>query len=207
MHKSASLLITNIICLPSDVWHTATRMNWGKKTAAVNRNSNKSVKLAVTLVAITIILVILLWLFQDTMWAFLNFLRDRQAVSAYLDQLGFIGPLVLMGLIGVQIVIPSLPAEPQMIAGSYIYGFTAGFLMIWGVSVVVSQAVFCLARYAGRPVVERLIAAQLLDKWMRITSEKGAVFFLMNLNRGGRVTPIFFCWKCCTCWIQKNSKN
>jgi uncharacterized membrane protein YdjX (TVP38/TMEM64 family) len=112
-------------------------------------------------------------------WAFIDFVRDRQAVVALLDQLGFIGPLVLMGLVGLQVLIPSLPAEPPMIAGAYAYGFTAGFLMNWLVSVSVSQAVFYLARYAGRPLVERFVPAKHLDKWTRTAGEKGTVFFLL----------------------------
>ena len=46
-----------------------------------------------------------------------------------------------------------------MIVSAYAYGFTAGFLMNWLASVAVSQAVFYLARYAGRPLVERLVPA------------------------------------------------
>lgn len=144
-----------------------------------NKNINKSVKLMVTMTAIVAPLAILLWFNQDAVWAFIDFVRDRQAVVAFLDQLGLIGPLVLMGLVGLQVLIPSLPAEPPMIAGAYAYGFAAGFLMNWLVSVAVSQAVFYLARQAGRPVVERLVPARLLDKWTRIAGERGTVFFLL----------------------------
>jgi len=142
-------------------------------------NTNKPVKLIATIMAIVVPLAILLWINRDAVWAFIEFVRDRQAVVAYLDQLGFIGPLVLMGLVGLQVLIPSLPAEPPMIAGAYAYGFTAGFLMNWLVSVAVSQAVFYLARYAGRPLAERFVPAKLLDKWTRTAGEKGAVFFLL----------------------------
>jgi len=107
--------------------------------------------------------------------AFIDFVRGRQAVVDYLDQLGFIGPLVLMGLVGLQVLIPSLPAEPPMIAGAYAYGF----LMSWLVSVAASQAVFYLARYAGRPVVEHIVPAKVLDKWTRTAGEQGAAFFLL----------------------------
>jgi len=140
---------------------------------------NKSVKLMVTMIAIVVPLAILLWLNRDAVRAFIDFVRDRQAVIDYLDQLGFIGPLVLMGLVGLQVLIPSLPAEPPMIAGAYAYGFTAGFLMSWLVSVAVSQAVFYLARYAGRPVVEHIVPAKVLDKWTRTAGEKGTAFFLL----------------------------
>jgi uncharacterized membrane protein YdjX (TVP38/TMEM64 family) len=147
--------------------------------------TSKSVRLMATMTAIIVPLAILFWCNQDAVWAFIartdwiRLVRDRQAVVAYLDQLGFIGPLVLMGLVGLQVLIPSLPAEPPMIAGAYAYGFTAGFLMSWLVSVAVSQAVFYLARYAGRPVVERFVPAELLDRWTRTAGEKGMVFFLL----------------------------
>ena len=44
------------------------------------------------------------------------------------------------------------------------YGFAAGFLISWVVSVAASQAVFYLARFAGRPVVERFVPARALEK-------------------------------------------
>ncbi len=141
--------------------------------------TNKFAKLLPAIIITVLILIIFGWFVQDPLWSFINFVRDRQAVSAYLDTLGFIGPLVLMGLVGLQVLIPSLPAEPPMIAGAYAYGFTAGLLMNWLVSVAASQGVFYLARYAGRPVVERFVPAGLLDKWTQRAGEKGAVFFLL----------------------------
>ncbi len=139
----------------------------------------KSVKWVVTATAIVLPLAILLWLNQEAVGEVIDLVRHREAVTAYLDTLGAIGPLVLMGLIGLQVLIPSLPAEPPMIASAYAYGFTAGFLMSWAISVAVSQAVFYLARYAGRPLVERLVPAHLLDKWTGTAGEKGTIFFLL----------------------------
>jgi len=145
----------------------------------MNTPITKSVRWILTLAAIFVPLAILLWLKRDTVLAFIDVIRDREAVSAHLDSLGAIGPLVLMGLIGLQVLIPSLPAEPPMMAAAYAYGFPAGFLMSWASSVAVSQAVFCLARYAGRPLVERLVPAKLLDKWARTAGERGTMFFLL----------------------------
>jgi uncharacterized membrane protein YdjX (TVP38/TMEM64 family) len=139
----------------------------------------KSVKSVVRSIAIAVALGLLLWFNRDAVRAFVDFARDRQAVVAYIDQLGLVGPLVLMGLIGLQVLIPSLPAEPPMIAAAYIYGFSTGFLMSWLVSVATTQAVFHLARRAGRPVAERFVPAKLLDKWTRTAGEKGALFFLL----------------------------
>jgi uncharacterized membrane protein YdjX (TVP38/TMEM64 family) len=49
-----------------------------------------------------------------------------------------------------------------------------------------SQAAFLLARWAGRPVVERLASPELLDKWKKVSVEKGLLFFLF-----GFMLPIF----------------
>lgn len=145
----------------------------------MNKLTTKSVRWIVVIAATVVALGILLWFNQDEVGSFIEFIRDRRAVVDYLDTLGIIGPLVLIGLIGLQVLIPSLPAEPPMIAGAYAYGFTAGFLMNWLASVAVSQAVFYLARYAGRPLVERLVPAKNLDRWTRTASEKGTMFFLL----------------------------
>jgi uncharacterized membrane protein YdjX (TVP38/TMEM64 family) len=131
------------------------------------------------IIIIVLSLIILVGLNQDTFWAFINFVRDRDAIVAFLDQLGFIGPLALSALLALQVLIPTLPSEPLMIAGAYAYGFLAGFLISWLVAVAASQAVFYLARYAGRPVVDRFVPTKLLDKWTGIASEKGTIFFLL----------------------------
>ena len=142
-------------------------------------NISKFPKSIAIIIIIVLTLVILVWLNQDAFWAFINFIRDRDAVVGFLDQLGFIGPLALSALLALQVLIPTLPSEPLMIAGAYAYGFLGGFLISWLVAVAASQAVFYLARYAGRPVVERLVPTKLLDKWTGIASEKGMIFFLL----------------------------
>lgn len=144
-----------------------------------NKNANKAVKLMVTTTTIVVPLAILLWLNQDAVWAFLDFVRDRNAISAFVDEIGLIGPLVLMGLAGLQVLIPWIPSEPPIIAAGYAYGFASGFLMSWLVSVAATQAVYHFARFAGRPVVERLVPVKSLDKWTQIASKGGTIFFLI----------------------------
>ena len=53
-------------------------------------------------------------------------------------------------------------------------------------SVAASQAAFLLARWAGRPIVERLAPAEMLDKWNKMAAQKGLVFFLVAF-----MLPIF----------------
>jgi uncharacterized membrane protein YdjX (TVP38/TMEM64 family) len=136
-------------------------------------------KVAATVAGILVALTVVLWLQRDAVVAFIGFLRDREAVVAYLDGLGIVGPLVLMGLTALQVLIPWLPAEPPMIAGAYAYGFTGGFLMSWLTSVAATQAVFHLARRAGRPLAEHFVPARLLDRWTTTAGEHGPVFYLL----------------------------
>jgi uncharacterized membrane protein YdjX (TVP38/TMEM64 family) len=144
-----------------------------------SKKTNKPAKLMVTMTAIVVPLAILLWFNQDAVWAFLDFVRDRNAINAFIDEIGFVGPLVLMGLVGLQILIPWIPSEPPIIAAGYAYGFVSGFLMSWLVSVAATQAVYSLACLAGRPVVERFVPVKALDKWTRIASKGGTIFFLI----------------------------
>jgi uncharacterized membrane protein YdjX (TVP38/TMEM64 family) len=141
--------------------------------------SNRNSKLMITVTAIVVPLAILLWFNQDAVRAFLDFVRDRNAISAFVDEIGFVGPLVLMGLVGLQILIPWIPSEPPIIAAGYAYGFVRGFLMSWLVSVAATEAAYHLARFAGRPVVERFVPGKALDKWTGIASKGGTIFFLL----------------------------
>jgi uncharacterized membrane protein YdjX (TVP38/TMEM64 family) len=140
---------------------------------------SKNTKLMLTTTAIVLPLVILFYFNQDAVAAFLDFVRDRDAISAFIHEIGFIGPLVLMGLTGLQVLIPWLPSEPPIIAAGFAYGFVSGFLMSWLVSVAATQAVYYLARFAARPVVERLMSVEALDKWTGIAGKKGTIFFLI----------------------------
>ena len=147
--------------------------------------NNRNYKLLGTMAAIVVPLALLLWLNQDAVWAFLartdwvRLVRDRNAINTFIDEIGLIGPLVLMGLAALQVLIPWIPSEPPIIAAGYAYGFVNGFLMSWLASIAATQAVYYLARHAGRPVVERFVPRKSLDKWTRMACKGGSIFFLI----------------------------
>ena len=111
---------------------------------------------------------------------------DREAVSAFLTQIGIAGPLLLGLILVLQVVVAAIPGHVLMISGGYVYGFGVAFFVNLVATVGGSQAAFLLARWAGRPVVERLAPADVLDKWNKVSEEKGLIFFLLAF-----MLPIF----------------
>lgn len=128
----------------------------------------------------------LLWWLREPVIDMVTIASDRQAVSAYLGQFGLVGPLLLSILLVLQVVIAVIPGEAFMIGGGYVYGFGLALCINVTASVAASQTAFLLARWAGRPVVERLVPVEMLDKWNNVAAQKGLVFFLFAF-----MLPIF----------------
>jgi len=129
---------------------------------------------------------VLLWWFWQPAVVLLHIVGDREAVIAYISQFGLAGPLLLGLILVLQVIVAAIPGHILMISGGYVYGFGMAFCLNLAATVGGSQAAFLLARWAGRPVVERLAPAELLDKWKRVSVEKGLIFFLF-----GFMLPVF----------------
>lgn len=152
----------------------------GREEVLVNpKTTHNSARVIAIIAPILILLITLCWFSQDALLVFIGTIRDREAMIALVEKIGFMGPFVLIGLVGLQILIPSLPAEPPILASAYVYGFASGFLMSWLGIVAFTQAVFIFARHTCRPVVAWFVPEKLFEKWTRIASERGAMFFFL----------------------------
>jgi len=117
--------------------------------------------------------------------------QDEAALQAFVAQLGMWGPLALVTLNAVQIVVAPLPGYVMQAAAGYLYGpFWGG---VWGALGVLigSTLAMALARYFGRPVVERLVGEGRLAQWEQLTfSTSTAVWFVILLAPTGDI-PYF----------------
>ncbi|MCB8967597.1 MAG: TVP38/TMEM64 family protein [Ardenticatenaceae bacterium] len=128
----------------------------------------------------------LLWWLREPLIAILQVVRDREAVAAYLQQFGLLAPLLLGIVLVLQVIVAAIPGHALMIGGGYVYNFAFAFTISLTATVLGSQLAFLLARWAGRPLVERLAPVNLLDKWYDMSAQKGMLFFMFAF-----MLPIF----------------
>lgn len=134
-----------------------------------------------------LVFLVLLWLMRAPVWEMLTLLQNQEAVSAYVQQYGAWGPLVLAIVQLVQVLVAVIPGHVFLVAAGYVYGFIPGLLLNIVCTVGASQVGFALARWAGRPFVHKLVANEdLLERWYRIGEERGFVFFTISF-----VLPVF----------------
>jgi uncharacterized membrane protein YdjX (TVP38/TMEM64 family) len=105
--------------------------------------------------------------------------ESREQVVAEVRNAGAWGPLVLILLAVTQTVIAPIPGQIVSFVAGYVYGLWPGILYSWIGQVIGTALVMGLARYAGRPVVERLVNPATLDKLDRIARGRGIGFFML----------------------------
>lgn len=135
------------------------------------------------LIAVTVLGAALIWRFGPQLWALA---QDEAALEAFVAQLGPWGPLALVTINAAQIVFAPLPGYVMQAAAGYLYGPLWGG--VWGATglVIGAMLAMALARYFGRPIVERLVGSERLDHWESVTfSTSTIVWFLILLAPTG----------------------
>lgn len=127
----------------------------------------------------------LFW-FREPVMEILQVVGDREAVAAYLDQFGVLAPLLLGIILVLQVIVAAIPGHALMVGGGYVFGFAPAFVISLATTVLGSQLGFYLARWAGRPLVEKLAPVDVLDKWYDVSARKGPLFFMFAF-----MLPIF----------------
>ncbi len=131
-------------------------------------------------------LVTAVWLARHPLQDFMILLSDQERVSAYLHGFGALGPIVLAIAQFFQVLVIVIPGHVFLIAAGYVYGLPTGFLLNFVFVVVASQTAFVLARWAGRPLIERLVDEKQLAHWYKLGEERGFLFFTISF-----ILPVF----------------
>jgi uncharacterized membrane protein YdjX (TVP38/TMEM64 family) len=130
------------------------------------------------LIIVAVILLVVWWGWAEVK-QFVTFVNDRAAVTAYVQGFGNWGPLLLLALLSSQVILAFIPGHIIMITSGYLYGFWGGLGLNLLGTVVAGQLAFGALRWAGRPLLTRLISTTLLERWDRLAQRAGFTFFLL----------------------------
>jgi uncharacterized membrane protein YdjX (TVP38/TMEM64 family) len=109
-------------------------------------------------------------------------LSDPERLRAIVIGWGVWGPLALIGLQVVQVLIAPLPGQVLGLVGGYVYGPWLGTLINMAGTLLGSGLAMWLARRFGRPLVQRFVPPEWLDRLDGLAARRGAaVFFLIFL--------------------------
>ena len=92
---------------------------------------------------------------------------SREALTGYIGQFGWAGPVVFMAFQAVQVVIPILPGGLGCLAGVILFGAWAGFWYNYIGICIGPLAAFAIARACGRPLLEAMFPPRLMEKYDR----------------------------------------
>jgi uncharacterized membrane protein YdjX (TVP38/TMEM64 family) len=104
---------------------------------------------------------------------------EPQRLMAAVRGAGAWAPLAFIGLYVTQSIAAPIPGQALNFAAGYLFGLIPGILYSWLGLILGSMAALLLARYLGRPLVQRLIAPAALEKMDHLAENRGLVFFFL----------------------------
>ncbi len=104
---------------------------------------------------------------------------NREQIVDAIHRAGAWGPLVVIGLSVAQTIVAPVPGQAVNFVAGYLYGPWAGIAYSWIGLVLGTAFAMALARFAGRPAVERLVSPALLARMDRAAAQKGLGFFFL----------------------------
>ena len=127
--------------------------------------------------AAVVVLSLAIW-YRQPLMNVAALIQNQDAIIAYLNEFGPLAPLLLSTALVLQVFVAAIPGHVLILGGGYVYGFWAILAICLVTTVGASQLAFLLAKWAGRPLVERMAPRQVLDKWNGAAEENGMVFFM-----------------------------
>lgn len=113
-----------------------------------------------------------------------QFFSNPEALRAWVEECGVLGPLAFMLLQFVQTVVAPIPGNVVGVLGGYLFGIWGIFWSLIG-SALGFLMVFWLSRRFGRPLVEKIVKKESLDKFDFVFGKRGPmILFLIFLIPG-----------------------
>lgn len=104
---------------------------------------------------------------------------SRENLQSFVEQFDPYGPLAFFVVQALQVVLAPIPGNVTALAGGALFGLWEGFALSTAGLVFGSCAAFGIARYYGRPIVERLVRPELVDKYIDTIAQRHFVLLFL----------------------------
>lgn len=98
---------------------------------------------------------------------------DVEGFKEYLLSFGILAAFISGALMVFQSVVAPLPAFVITFANGLLFGWFYGAILSWSSAMLGAVLCFFIAKFLGRPVVERIISKRMLDWWDRFFDQYG----------------------------------
>lgn len=146
---------------------SATPASRGKKIAAAAS------------IAVFVLLLVFLTVFVGG--PLVKTLNDPSAFRVWVDERGFWGKVLFVGMVMLQVIVAFIPGEPFELAAGYAFGAVWGTVLVWIGLVLGSTVVFLFVRKIGVKAVEVFFPRERIDSLRFLKDEKklNAAAFLL----------------------------
>ena len=118
--------------------------------------------------------------FWRTAWVTVTaHVTSPDAFRAWIDGFGVWAPVVYVLAVAAQVIVAPIPGSVFPVVGAAAFGPLPALLLTTGGMLLGSTVMFALARRWGRPLVERLIGRQSLDKYADIVAARGGLWIFL----------------------------
>jgi uncharacterized membrane protein YdjX (TVP38/TMEM64 family) len=135
-----------------------------------------SIVLAVVIAAV----VILYYIGKNNGW--FSVLESQEKLQEYVKSFGALAPLAFFLIQFFQVIISPIPGNVTTLVGGIVFGFWYAFLISTAAIFLGSLCAFMLGKWFGRPLVEKIVGKNAVDKYMKtVSSRQRIVLILMFL--------------------------
>lgn len=110
-------------------------------------------------------------------WPFFSTFTDPDRARQVVEDFGVWGPLVFIGMQVLQVLLAPIPGQVSGLVGGFLFGTFWGLVYTMIGAAIGFTLIFLLARRFGRPLAERFVSPESLDRFDSL-ARKGGVFVL-----------------------------
>ncbi len=144
----------------------------------VKENKSKWLRKALVLLVAALII--------SVAWGSIKDFLQMENITRIVKETGVFGPILLALIQVLQVIVAVIPGDFLVVVAGKVYGFVGGFTLNLVSTIIACFVAFLIARWSGRKVVERMVPAKVLDKWIGVVNERGSIVFVISF-----LVPVF----------------